>query len=165
MRDFWWVRGNTVGWCLQFEDYRDMEFKAFQSYSHPCLPFLGVPFYCTCSSHQHPLAQDSRMDGSSTVSLENTPVGTTSARKGAAALPKNPRNSIPPINLRSAIIITPPPNPKLWQKLRERTHKLLIPARPVGKPPGVLQSLKSIVCASCRWFQNSTFGSLSISAF
>jgi len=92
------------------------------------------------------------MEGS--TSLEDTPpndrsnhpIGSTSARQQTAA---RSRNSIPPINPSSATIITPSSNPKFWQKLRKRTQEMLVPVRPVGKPPGVLESLRSILCASC----------------
>lgn len=93
------------------------------------------------------------MEGS--TSFENTPpndqsnhpIGSTSARQQGAA---RPRNSIPPVNPSSPTIITSPPKLKIWQKLRKRTHDMLKPDRPVGKPPGIFQSLKSILCASCR---------------
>ncbi|KIM39774.1 hypothetical protein M413DRAFT_446688 [Hebeloma cylindrosporum] len=94
----------------------------------------------------------SSMEGSTTLENNpsndhsNQPVGSTSARQHTAA---RTRSSIPPINPSSATIVTAPaPRPKLWHNLRKRTREMLIPARPVGKPPGVLQSLKSILCAS-----------------
>lgn len=100
------------------------------------------------------------MDGSS-VTPENTPVAATSAREDATA---RPRNSIPLIlvHLSSPTSTASPPNTELWRKLRKRTHDMLIPERPVGKPPGVLQSLRSIICASCRWFKMQHSSSLNM---
>jgi hypothetical protein len=100
------------------------------------------------------------MDGSS-VTPENTPVAATSAREEATA---RPRNSIPLILVHpsSPTSITSPPDPELWRKLRKRTHDMLIPERPVGKPPGVLQSLRFIIHASCKWFKTRYSSSLNM---
>ena len=133
---------------------------AFQCFLPGTIPphWVGVSFHC--SPHWYLFAQDSIMD-ESFATPENTPVAATSAREEATA---RPRNSIPLILVHpsSPTSITSPPNPELWWKLRKRTHDMLIPKRPVGKPPGVLQCLRSIICASCRWFKTRHSSSLNM---